>query len=686
MMTTQNYIRNLTLAFALSAAPMYAEICQLNDSWQFAMGECAKVQSSSQWQSVSLPHTWNGLDGQDGGNDFHRGACTYTRVITPDRADKNKTIYLRFGASNYQTDLYVNGKHAGSHIGGYTAFAFDITPYLQFGKPNELRVVVSNAEGLAVAPVSADFTFFGGLIRGVELVKKNKLHIAADDFGSRGVYVSQANVSNQEATLPVTVKLRNTDSGIRKGIVEISLLDHNNNEVAQTSSPIKVNKGEKEVSCQTINVQNPHLWNGRKDPYLYTVKVTLRDGKTVCDSYSTKIGLRYYSIDPNKGFMLNGESYPLRGVSLHEERPNKGNAVTDQERREDIDRLVDMGANYIRLSHYQHGDFTYNYLDSLGIVCWTETPVINHIKNTEEFALNTENCLRSLIRQQYNHPSIVVWGVTNEINYKKGPDPIGLVKRLASVVQQEDSTRLSTLAAMFSERKTNFITDVYSNNRYDGWYYNEISDIASFSDNLHAKYPERCIGISEYGAGAHPYHHQEGIGKPDRDGHWHPEGYQTAFHEGYLDAINSRPYLWSTSVWAAYDFASDTRNEGAQPGINDKGLITHDRKIKKDAYFFYKANWNPEPMVHICESRFSRRTCPQTEVKLYSNCKKVTLKVNGEAVEVQSDKNCIYRAPKVTLKPGANNIEASVETDGKNISHQAIWYYIPEANLESYNL
>ena len=433
-----------------------------------------------------------------------------------------------------------------------------------------------------------------------------------------------------------------------------------------------------------LRVHHPHLWNGKKDPYLYTTEVQVKIGSKITDNYVCPLGIRYYSIDPDKGFILNGHSYPLRGVSLHEERKDKGNAVSDTERKEDIDRIVAMGSNYIRLSHYQHGDFTYRYLDSLGIICWTETPVINKIKDTEEFAVNCENGLKSLIRQLYNHPSIVVWGVSNEINYRKGPNPVPLIERLNRLVHLEDPTRPSTLAAMFSERPTNFITDVYSNNRYDGWYYNTVEEIGTFADKLHQKYPQRCIGFSEYGAGAHPYHHQEGKGKPDVDGHWHPEGYQTYFHEGYLKAIQQRPYLWSTSVWAAYDFASDSRNEGNQPGINDKGLITHDRQIKKDAYYFYKVNWNSEPMVYICERRFVNRTQPETTLKLYSNCERVIFKLNGKEIPLKKGENHIYLSEKVILKPGVNHAEAFAYQGDKRLEDKIVWYsFIRKINIEN---
>lgn len=656
--------------FLLGALASQAETVALNDNWKFTKGTAPS-------NIVTLPHSWNGLDGQDGGNDYYRGTGVYEHDFTLGKGDKNKRVYLRFGAANYKADLFVNGDSVGTHSSGYTAFAFDITPFVKQGD-NHVLVRVSNAETLPIAPLSADFTFFGGLIRGVELIKKNPLHIVADDHGSRGVFIAQTKVSDSEALLTTTTELRNSGKKACKATVSVTLTDRDGRVVAKNDSEVTVPAGSDLPVVETLQVKTPHLWNGVKDPYLYTASVEVKVGKEEVDSYQCPIGLRYYSIDPNKGFMLNGHSYPLRGVSLHEQRPDVGNALTDAQRRDDVDRMVEMGCNYIRLSHYQHGDFTYNYLDSLGVICWTETPVINKIIDTEEYAQNCEMGLRSLIRQHFNHPSVVVWGVSNEINYKQGPNPMPLIERLNKLVHDEDPTRYSTLAAMHSEKPNNFVPDVYSNNRYDGWYFGEIKGIESFSDKLHAKYPDRCIGISEYGAGAHPYHHTENNRKPDPGGHWHPEGYQTLFHEGYLKAINERPYLWSTSVWAAYDFASDGRNEGNQPGINDKGLVTHDRKIKKDAYYLYKANWNPEPMVYLCERRFVKHTNPETSFKLYSNCDSVTLTLNGEEIPVEKDINNIYRSGKVTLKPGLNRVKATAVKGDTQVEDKMVWFLIEE--------
>ncbi|MCC8188585.1 MAG: beta-galactosidase [Bacteroides sp.] len=651
--------------------PGKAQTESLNHNWTFSKGE-----PDADPVTVTLPHTWNALDGQDGGDDYYRGTGWYSKHVYFDKADRNSEIYLRFGAVNQAMELFLNGEKIGEHWGGYTACAFHLSPSIRYGEDNLIQVKATNAAELPVAPLSADFTFFGGIVREVQLIRKNPVHIACDDHASPGVYLRQERVSEEQAEVTATAKVRNATAKDKTITVRFLLKDGSGNVVQQQEAHTRIAAHALSEVSSDFLIREPHLWDGLRDPYLYSVETVLYEGKNEADRVVQPLGLRYFSIDPDKGFLLNGRSYPLRGVALHEERPDKGNALSDADRKEDIDMLVEMGCNYLRLSHYQHGDFTYNYLDSLGIICWTEIPLINRILDTEEFAANCKHQMTSLIRQQYNHPSVVVWGVSNEINYHKGPDPVSLIRQMHELVGREDPTRPSTLAAMFSERPTNFITDVYSNNRYDGWYYNRVEDIASFLDKLHAKYPNRAIGISEYGVGAHPFQHEEGIRKPNEGGHWHPEGFQCHFHEFYLKSINERPFVWSTSVWAAFDFACDSRNEGNQPGINDKGLITRDRRIRKDAYYFYKANWNPDPMVYICARRFMKRTAPQTAVKLYSNAEEVMLLLNGEEVPLQTEGMCVWLSPELTLWEGENTVTAIARHRGVEYKDEVIWNYI----------
>lgn len=658
----------IVLSLHLTAQPV-----SMNDGWRFSRNEAVGADAIS----ITLPHTWNAIDGQDGKGDYFRGIGWYTHDFRLEKEEKGTELYLRFGAVNQSMELFLNGRKVGEHVGGYTACTFNITPFVRLGAVNHIQVKASNDESLEVCPLSADFTFFGGIVRGVELIRKNPIHIACDYSGSQGVFLSQQITSAEKAEVTAKAKIRNASGRQKKVTVRFEIKDAVGNLIQEKEELSSVAPHALVDVSQKFTMLNPRLWNGKEDPYLYRVETSVFENKKETDRVVQPLGLRYYSIDPDKGFFLNGKPYPLRGCSMHEERKNKGNAVTDRDRKEDVDMLVDMGCNYIRLSHYQHGDFTYNYLDSLGIICWTEIPLIDRILDTEAFSRNCKNLMRSLIRQQYNHPCVVVWGVSNEINYRKGPNPVGLIKELNALVHKEDPGRLSTLAAMFSEKETNFIPDVYSNNRYDGWYYNKVEDIADFVDKLHGSYPKSSIGISEYGVGAHPYQHEEGIRKPQEGGQWHPEGFQCHFHEFYWQTIKARPFLWSTSIWAAFDFASDRRNEGCQPGINDKGLITHDRQIKKDAYYFYKANWNKAPMVYLCARRLLKRNASPTVVKIYSNCDEISLLVNGRKVPVQRGENCIHLSEPIALDIGENRVTATAVEAGIEYTDCVNWQYIP---------
>lgn len=583
---------------------------------------------------------------------------------------------MRFGAANYAMELFINGVSVGKHFGGYTAFSFDITPYIQYGKCNHIAVRVSNAKDLNILPLHADFTFFGGLTREVAIIKENNLHITNEDYGSSGVFVKQEKVSREEAVLVITTKVRNTNRKAQKAVVTATVKDREGKLVKNVSSGIVVAAGETLPVVQNLYLSHPHLWDGTNDPYLYRTEVTVSQGREVMDSSVQPLGLRFYHIDSDKGFFLNGHPYPLRGVCLHEQVPDKGNALSDADRKRDLDMVNEIGANYVRLSHYQHGDYTYNYLDTLGIVCWTEEPLIDSIKSTKFFTETCETVMRSLIRQQYNHPSVIVWGLSNEINFYPGPNPLPLIKHMNNLTHEEDPTRPAVLAAMHHEKPTNFVPDAFSINPYYGWYYGKAEDFGPSLDRLHKKYPKANVGISEYGAGAHPFQQQEGLYVPATTGHWHPENVQTNFHEVHLRAINERPYLWSTSVWAMFDFASDGRFEGNQPGINDKGLVTHDRRIKKDAFYLYRANWNSEPMVHICNKRFIKRDIPQTRVKVYSNCDQVKLLINQQEQTLIRGDLHIYQTDTLTLKKGTNTIEVIAVKDDREYKDKAIWYYI----------
>ncbi len=627
------------------------------------------------WLRVDLPYSWNRLDGQDGGNNYKRGAFWYRKSFSFDPLWNGKKIFLRFGAANMKTVVYLNGQMVGTHIGGHGAFIFDITDFISSVNENLLAVQVDNSASIPSPPLSADFTFFGGITRQVELLITDKTFISPLDYASPGVYLTPYNISNANAKINAMILVGN-ESGVNENINVLTLLfDKNQQLVDSVSSVVQLPNDSITSIRQNLNVQNPVLWNGMKNPYLYTAKIQLFVNGELKDEQIQPVGIRTYYVDKNTGFYLNGESYRLHGVAMHEDHQDKGHAVSDSDRRQDLELVHEMGCNFIRLAHYQHGDFTYRYCDSSGMILWTEVPLINYILTTPEFENNTLSQLKELIKQNYNHPSIFFWGMSNEINAHSTPDPAPLVQKENDLAHALDSTRLTTEAAMISEANSNWVTDLISFNKYLGWYGGKTSDFGPFIDGMRTAHPNSKIGISEYGAGADIYDHQANPVPPATGGPFHPEEYQDLFHENTYEAIASRPYIWSSAIWVAFDFAADARNEGHSPGINDKGMITRDRKTKKDAFYFYKANWSSEPFVYISSRRFTERTDSMVEVKVYSNCDTVFMSRNGEEFIQQTSGNPIFKWENVSLNQDYDTIIVKGLKAGKAYCDTCYWHY-----------
>ncbi len=684
----------LLLGFVLAANLIAKESTSINTGWKFTKATVTSAEQvtfdDTAWDTVNLPHTWNAQDGQDGGNNYYRGIGWYRKHVVVPASDAGKIVYLKIGAACTTATVYVNGQLMGTHTGGYSAFMFDVTNKVVLGQDNVIAVQVNNSATILCPPLSADFTFYGGITRNVELITANPVHINPNvtisnslsmvpiNVAQPGVIIQQSNVSATSANLNIRTKLRNSGATVATATVVITLKDSLGG-IVQTLTDVKtIPANDTLTSTLATTLSNPHLWNGLFDPYLYRVEVALNVNGVLTDTSVQPLGLRFFSVDPNTGFYLNGKSYPLRGVCLHEEKKDKGHAVTDADRKEAIDLIRETGMNYFRLSHYEHGDFTYNYLDSLGIICWAEIPDVNSVGTTTAdniiYRQNASSEMYELLRQQYNHPSVIFWGLSNEIEYQAGIDPVATVTQMNSIVKSEDSYRLTTLAAMYAEKPSNWIPDVYSNNRYDGWYYNTTDVFGSTLDGLHVKYPTVKIGVSEYGCGANITHHEYPAAEPSAGGAYHPEEYQNLFHEQYIAMINSRPYLWESSVWAAFDFGSDGRNEGAQPGINDKGLITFDRSVKKDAFYIYKANWNKkDPFVYITSRRYTTRPNTVCTVKIYSNCPSVTLSVNGTLIGTLTSTNHIFIWDNIIMNLGLNQISAVSTVSGVDYTDNTSW-------------
>ena len=595
-------------------------VLNLNAQWAFTkMAETVPEKLPVDWEQVNLPHTWNAIDGQDGGNDYYRGTCYYAKNLSKVDLPEADRYYLEFRGANASADLYVNGKHLAHHDGGYSTWRADITDALEV--ENLIVVTVENGINDRVYPQVADFTFYGGLYRDVNLICVNDSHFDLDYYGGPGIRVTPV-MEGDNANVEVEVFLTGSKPS---QIVRYTLLDGEGNvdSTAETTGT-KV----------SFVIENAHKWNGRKDPYLYTAKAELIEDGKVLDTVSARFGCRSYVIDPEKGFLLNGESYPLRGVSRHQDRWGVGNALLPEHHAEDMDLICEVGATTIRLAHYQHDQYFYDLCDERGMVVWAEIPYISqHMATGRE---NTISQMKELIVQNYNHPSIVVWGLSNEITMKgeRDPDLLENHRILNDMCHEMDKTRPTTMAVVsMCDMDAEYvrIPDVVSYNHYFGWYGGETSMNGPWFDKFHSKHPTQPIGISEYGCEALNLH----TSKPTQGDY--TEEYQAYYHEELIKQIHDRPYLWATHVWNMFDFGADARAEGGENGQNHKGLVTFDRKYKKDSFYAYKAWLNPEPMVHLCGKRYVDRVEDVTKVTVYSNQPAVELLANGVSLGVQQN-------------------------------------------------
>ena len=653
-------LRKTVLAMmALGASSLFAQRADLllDGGWMFRFSH--QVEKSSP-APVSLPHTWNAQDALSGKIDYKRGIGNYQRKLFVRPEWKGKRLFLRFEGANSVANVFVNGKHVGEHRGGYSAFVFEITDCVRYGADNQWWVRVNNGEQWEVLPGVRDFNFNGGLYRDVHLVVTEPACISLTDYASPGVYLRQTRVTPEQADVDAVVKLSNGGAAADLQ-VKVRVCDGDKT-VTTAEQSVTLAAGQDGETLLPLTVRRPRLWNGTQDPFSYRAEVTLwADGKEI-DRVEQPMGLRFYRIDPEQGFFLNGEHLPLRGVCRHQDRPEIGNALRLRHHEEDIRLMREMGVNAARLAHYQQAEDMYRLTDREGIVVWAEIPFVGPggyadkgFVDLPAFRANGQQQLRELIRQNFNHPSICVWGLFNELK-EEGDNPIPYIKELNELAHQEDTTRPTT-AASNQGGDMNFITDLIAWNRYDGWYGSRPSTLATFLDKTHTAHPELCIAISEYGAGASVYHQQDSLKQPVPTNYWHPENWQTYYHIENWKILAERPFVWGTFVWNMFDFGAAHRHEGDRPGINDKGLVTFDRKQKKDAFYFYKANWNPEPMVHIAGKRLRQAFRDVQTIQVFTNCPKVELWVNGKSCgTVVPDKYAMAEWKEVRLAPGENHI------------------------------
>lgn len=648
----------------------------INQDWNFRFSHQVDKNSS---RRVDLPHTWNAQDALSGKPDYKRGIGNYDNKLFIRSEWKGKRLFLRFEGANCVSNVFINGKQIGEHRGGYGAFIFEITDKVNYGKDNTVLVRVNNGEQLDVMPLVGDFNFYGGIYRDVHLLVTEDICISPLDYASPGVYLVQQQVDKKQAGILARINLSNGTEHPRQATLKLQVKE-GDKVVYQADKNVTVAPHTKVQSEEmSFTLPNPHLWNGTEDPFMYQTVITLmKDGKEI-DKVEQPLGLRYYTTDANQGFFLNGKHLPLHGVCRHQEWAEVGNALHPMHHEEDTRLMLEMGVNAIRLAHYPQAAYMYDLMDRNGIVTWAEIPFVGPggyadkgFVDQPSFRENGKEQLKEMVRQHFNHPSICFWGLFNELK-ENGDNPLEYIKELNVLAHQEDPTRPTTSASN-QGGAINFITDNIAWNRYDGWYGATPATLASWLDKTHQSHPQIKIAISEYGAGASIYHQQDSLVQTSPGSWWHPENWQTEYHIQNWKIISERPYVWGSFVWNMFDFGAAHRTEGDRPGINDKGLVTHNRKVKKDAFYFYKANWNPEPMVYIAGRRSVNRVKPVTEVQVFSNCAEVTLKVNNQlAGKMQPDgvKVCVFKD--IRLNKGKNMIEVSAKNGKKVVTDACCW-------------
>ena len=588
-----------------SASPTYSPPSSnrvdtlIDTGWKFFEGDVSGAQApsfnDSGWSGVNLPHTWNNIDGENGGT-YYRGISWYRLHYAVPASAAGRKLYLQFDGASLVADVYVNGTYLGEHQGGFATFRFDATSALNVGATNVIAVKVNNAYSTDIAPLNGDFTVFGGLYRDAHLVTTDNVHMRMGDYGSSGLFLRQTNVSSASADLRVTAETWNDNGTPQNVTLNTTIVDATNTVVQTLSSTQSVAAHTGYTFVQTTTLAHPHLWDGQADPYLYHVYAQVLVGTSVKDVVSSPLGFRSYYVDPNNGFFLNGHYLDLHGVNVHQDHIDQGWAISTAEQDQDFSLMTQMGVNVIRTSHYQHAQRLYDNADANGVVIWAEQPIINGIINSSAFTQNAEQQLTEMIRQNYNHPSIIFWSIANEVGNDTNTNT--LLQALNDVAHAQDPDRLTTLASNSSAGNAlSQHTNTVGYNRYNGWYGGSYNDIGGILTSTHQSFPSMSFAISEFGAGASIYQHQDPVTQPVPSSNFHPEEWQALFHEAYWQAMKTRPYVWGKFVWVMFDFSSAGRNEGDHPGRNDKGLCTYDRKTCKDAYYWYKANWTNTPFV-----------------------------------------------------------------------------------------
>jgi beta-galactosidase len=664
MLATMIRVRRvLVLALSCIATAQAAprSVTALDAGWEFAKG------APVGWTSVALPHTFNAADGTS--PHPYRGAGWYRRTINAPAVQAGRT-WLEFDGAALSTDVWLNGTRVGRHEGGFARFRFDVTDLLRAGA-NALLVRVDNARQPDVAPLGGDYTLYGGLYRRVRLVTTADVHIDMQDAGGPGVYFSTPQTDRPHWR----VRVANGRARAERVAVTARLRDAAGKVVATAQRSVALPaRAVVPVELDAV-LDKPHLWQGVEDPYLYTSEVTVDRAAAVLDRVDNEVGIRTVQLDPDRGLLLNGRPYRVHGVNVHlTYAPGKGVAVDDADIDNDYRILSELGVTGLRFAHYQHNEHSYALADRKGFLVWTELPLTSEVGASDAYAANAAQQARELVRQNFNHPSVFVWGLGNEI-YKVDDTSGRVLDAMQKLVHGEDASRPTAYANCCApiEGPQAMHTDAVGSNVYFGWYDKEFADLAPFLASNHAKRPHTPESLSEYGAGGSALQQEDPVRRPVAPSRWHPEQYQALYHEAAWRQIEATPWLWASFVWTGFDFASSGRNEGDGPGVNDKGLVSMDRTVRKDAYYWYQANWAKQPMVHVTSRRAVRRTVADVEVKVYSNQPAVRLRVNGADLGERTVEGRIARWP-VRLAPGANRIEVQAGGQADTVE----WTLAPE--------
>ena len=679
----KNLIKNLFVFLVFGLVSVFSvngrDVRSFNDGWSFKKADnFPKVEDG--WEAVNIPHTWNAEDMQIKRNIFYAGDAYYKKTFTPEASLSDKRVFLRFEGVAATADVYVNNNFAGSHKGGYSAFAIEVTGLLKFGEPNNIIVKVNNAPNPAVIPVNHTlFGVYGGIYRPVSLIVTDKVNIAVTDYASPGIYISQKNVTNKSADVNVKIKLENKNKEKKDVRLVTTIFETNGKIKAKQELPVSVPPQGRQFFHQDFAIKNPHLWQGLEDPYLYKVVTQVVSNGEVIDEVVQPLGLRHFELKAADGMYLNGKKVPMYGVCRHQDWWELGTALDNEHHAKDLEIIKEIGATTIRFAHYQQSEYLYSKCDSIGFIIWAEIPFVNRVTTQERE--NAKSQLTELIRQNYNHPSIYVWGLHNEV-YTPYNYTVDLTTELNDLAKSEDPDRYTVSVSGYSkvDQTCNLNADIQGINHYFGWYNGEIGDIEKWVTGMEKNFPGYNIIFSEYGAEANVDQQEEIVGEVGRYfSQFYPETFATKFHEIQWGVIAKHPYLVASYVWNTFDFATPVNTQGGVEARNMKGLVTFDRKIKKDPFYWYKANWSKEPVLYITQRRATERENQITPVTVYSNVGVPQLFVNGEEVTncEMGTTNVHYIFKDINLKNGKNTIQVKASNNGKQHEDNIIWNYSP---------